>query len=82
MNAIQKRKQQHIVKPQELQKWILIGKVKLKTQILAIKAIKDIEVGMAAKEREIKTSKGFLLSNKKAQKYAAKVYKIKNGEFV
>jgi len=38
------------VRPEELQKWVLIGKVKLKAQIMAIRAIKDIEVGMAAKE--------------------------------
>jgi len=38
------------VKPEELSKWILIGKVKLKAQIAAIKAITKIEDGFAAKE--------------------------------
>lgn len=37
-------------KPKELQKWILIGKAKLKAQIEAIKAISKLEEGIAAKE--------------------------------
>jgi len=50
MNDLAKRELNALTKPEEIQKWILIGKVRLKAQIMAIRAIKDIEVGMAAKE--------------------------------
>lgn len=48
--AIQKRRDYLPAKPEELSKWILIGKVKLKSQIAAIKAITKIEESFAAKE--------------------------------
>lgn len=38
------------VKPDDLKKWILIGKAKLQVQILAIKAINKVEEGIAARE--------------------------------
>ena len=46
--AIVKRRQNLPAKPAELRKWILIGKVKLRAQIAAIKAIKSIEEASAA----------------------------------
>lgn len=48
MGDIQKRLDQLPVKPEDLSKWILIGKVKLKAQIAAIKAISKLEEGVAA----------------------------------
>jgi len=47
---IQKRSDHLPTKIEDLNKWILIGKVKLKSQIAAIKAIKDINESIAAKE--------------------------------
>lgn len=46
--AIVKRKSNLPAKPAELRKWILIGKVKLRAQIAAIKAIKSIEEASVA----------------------------------
>ena len=48
MSNIQKRIDHLPVKPEDLSRWILIGKVKLKAQIAAIKAISKLEEGMAA----------------------------------
>ncbi len=47
-SQIAKRKSNLPAKPAELRKWILIGKVKLRAQIAAIKAIKSIEEASAA----------------------------------
>lgn len=49
-SGIAKRKESLPVKPQELKKWIIVGKAKLQSQIAAIKAISKLEEGMAAKE--------------------------------
>ena len=49
-SGLVKKKYQLPVKPDELHKWILIGRVKLNSQIQAIKAITKIEDGFAAKE--------------------------------
>jgi N6-adenosine-specific RNA methylase IME4 len=46
--SIKKRQANLPVKPLDLQKWILVGKVKLKAQIQAIKCIKQLEEGQAA----------------------------------
>ncbi|MCK5613894.1 hypothetical protein KAR91_69165 [Candidatus Pacearchaeota archaeon] len=46
--SIKKRIENLPVKPEDLSKWILIGKVKLKAQIAAIKAISKLEEGVAA----------------------------------
>ncbi len=47
-SQITKRKSNLPAKPAELRRWILIGKVKLRAQIAAIKAIKSIEEASAA----------------------------------
>ncbi len=46
--ALTKRRQNLPAKPSELRKWILIGKVKLRAQIAAIKAINSIEEASVA----------------------------------
>ena len=46
--ALTKRRQNLPAKPAELRKWILIGKVKLRAQIAAIKAIKSLDEASAA----------------------------------
>ena len=48
--AILKHRYQLPEKPLDLSRWVLIGRVKLKAQIAALKAIDKIEDGMAAKE--------------------------------
>ena len=49
-STITKRSCNILVKPEKIQKWLLIEKVKLKAQIAAIKAITKIDEGFAAKE--------------------------------
>lgn len=48
MSAIKKRIENLPVKPEDLQRWILVGKVKLKAQIDAIRAISKLDDGIAA----------------------------------
>ena len=48
--AIQKCRKNLPAKPEDLQRWILIGQAKLKAQIIAIKAITKLEESFAAKE--------------------------------
>ena len=48
MSDIKKRIENLPVKPKDLQRWILVGKVKLKAQIDAIRAISKLDDGIAA----------------------------------
>lgn len=50
MNELIKNVSHLPTKPEDLKKWILVGKVKLQAQINAIKAIEKIDDGIAAKE--------------------------------
>ena len=56
--AITKRRQNLPAKPAELRKWILIGKVKLRAQIAAIKAIKSIDGASVATKAALEDTQG------------------------